>query len=280
MKKYIVATFILFTFISSFSQNAKISLGPEIGMNIIPIENTAIGYNFQLGYHVGLHLKYKLSESFKLSTGVFLTQKKKKYDKTNISSIFEIYGDLFQMGGIDTAGLNSTINAFGVNTDVVETTNGIVSELFIEIPILANYHYKNFNMYAGPYLGVLLTANKKEEKRTQIPLLNVVDFSQFDSTGLSSYFLPPADETSTSSESNKDNLRLLDFGFNVGIGYEMNNLHFNLMYSHGLLDYRKDKGNESTDTHKIIQFSIAYLFPLMGSVGSEKLKPQYDLDVK
>ncbi len=262
MKKYILSTLILFLFSTSFCQNTKVSLGPEIGMNIIPIENTAIGYNFQLGYHFGLHLKYKFTESFKLSTGVFLSQKKKKYDATNISSIFDIYGDLIQMSGIDTSGLDSTIKAFGVNTDVIETTNGMASELFIEIPVLANYKFRNFNMYAGPYAGILLTANKKEEIRTQIPLLNVIDFSQFDSTGLSSFFLPSADETTTSSESNKDNLRLLDFGFNVGIGYEMNNLHFNLMYSHGLLDYRQENNGEKKENLKLIRISIVYLFDL------------------
>jgi len=272
MKKYILFSFVLFSFTSSFSQNAKISLGPEVGMNIIPIENTAIGYNFQLGYHVGLHLKYKFSESFKLSTGVFLSQKKRKYDETNISSIFDIYGDLILMSGIDTSGLDSTIKAFGVNTDVIETTNGMTSELFIEIPVLANYRYKNFNMYAGPYLGVLLTANKKEEVRTQIPLMNVIDFSQFDSTGLSSLFLPSADETTTSSKSNKDNLRLLDFGFNVGIGYEMNNLHFNLMYSHGLLDYREDNNGESKENLKLIRISMVYLFDLEKKVAENKAR--------
>src|SRR3990167_7613928 len=115
MKKYIILIIILFSFSTSYSQNTKVSLGPEIGMNIIPIENTAIGYNFQLGYHFGLHLKYKFTESFKLSTGLFLSQKKKKYDATNISSIFDIYGDLLQMSGIDTSGLDSTIKAFGVN---------------------------------------------------------------------------------------------------------------------------------------------------------------------
>ena len=266
MKKYILASLLIISKATCFSQTTKVSLGPEIGMNIIPIENTNIGYNFQLGYHVGLHLKYKFSESFKLSTGVFLTQKKKKYDATNISSIFDLYGGLLQMSGIDTSGLDSTIKAFGVNTDVIETTHGMASELFIEIPVLANYKFKNFNMYAGPYLGVLLTANKKEEKRTQIPLMNVIDFSQFDSTGLSSLFLPSADETTTSSKSNKDNLRLLDFGFNVGIGYEMNNVHFNLMYSHGLLDYREANNGEKKENLKLIRISIVYLFDLTKKV--------------
>ena len=257
MKKIIIPLLLLFS-ISLHGQ--KVSLGPEIGVNIIPIENTNIGYNFQLGYHFGGHLKYHFSEHFKLSTGLFLTQKKKKYDAVNISSVFDLFGDLILSAGIDTSGMDSTIRAFGVNTDVIETTHGMASELFIEIPVLANYKYKNFNLYAGPYAGILLTANKKEEKRTEIPLLNVIDFSQFDSTGFINYFLPPADETTTSSKSDKENLRLLDFGFNIGIGYEMNNLHFNLMYSQGLLDYRQDQGGESTSRLKTIRLSMVYLF--------------------
>ena len=75
MKK--IFTLILTTIFigSGFSQ--KISIGPEAGLNIISVEKTDIGNNYQLGYHFGGHLKYHFSKSFKLSTGVFLTQKKR-----------------------------------------------------------------------------------------------------------------------------------------------------------------------------------------------------------
>jgi len=259
---------IIFLIFSSVGFTQKVSLGPELGINIIPIENTNIGYNYQLGFHFGGHLKYHFSEKFKLSTGIFITQKKKKYESRDTSSIFEYFGSLFQLANIDEQQLDSMAQSFGANTDVLEHTQGMASEVFIKIPLLANYKYKNFNMYLGPYFGLLLMANKKEEIRTQIPLLNVIDISQFDSTGFASAFLPPADETETSSKSTTENLNSLDIGFNVGIGYEMNNLHFNLMYSQSFLDYRNDKGNDDISPLKTIRISMVYLFDLKKNEGS------------
>ena len=62
MKKTII-TFILFIPLITFCQ--KIKLGPEVGLNINPTENSDIGQNYQLGYYFGGHLKYSFSEKFK-----------------------------------------------------------------------------------------------------------------------------------------------------------------------------------------------------------------------
>ena len=260
MKKALILTSLII--LSSISYSQKISLGPELGVNIIPMENTNYGYNYQLGIHFGGHLKYHVSEKFKISTGLFITQKKKQYSFSDTSSVFEKFSQLFQFGGIDEEEVDSIAQSFGANTDVYDDTKGMVSEIFLKIPVLANFKFNNFNTYIGPYFGMLLTASRKEETRTQIPLLSVIDISQFDSTGFASAFLPEADETSTSKRSGTENLNMLDIGMNVGFGYEMNNLHFNLMYSQGFLDYRKNKGSDKTSPLKTIRFSIVYLFDL------------------
>jgi hypothetical protein len=266
MKRLLLSIIILMSTNNYFSQ--KITLGPEIGINLIPIEKTEIGSNYQLGFHFGGHVKYHISEKFKISTGVFITQKKVKFESRDTSSIFEYYKSLFQLAGINEQEIDSIAQSFGVNTDVLESTQGMHSEIFIKVPILANYKYKNLNIYLGPYFGLLLMANKKEKVRTEIPLLNVIDISQFDSTGFASSFLPEADATESSSTSTKENLNSLDIGFNAGIGYEMNNLHFNLMYSQSCLDYRKDRGDDDITPLKTIRLSIVYLFDLKKDVES------------
>lgn len=243
-------------------QAQKVSVGPELGINIIPMENTNYGYNYQLGFHLGGHLKYHISDKFKISTGIYMTQKKKMYDNADTSSVFEYFGDLFQFGGIDEQEIDSIAQEFGVNTNIYEDTKGMVSELFIKVPILANFKFQNFNTYIGPYTSLLFSANKKQEIRTQIPLMNVIDISQFDTTGFASAFLPEADETEISSKSDKTNLNSIDIGFNIGIGYEMNNLHFNLFYSQSFLDYRKDKGNNDFSPLRTFRFSVVYLFEI------------------
>jgi hypothetical protein len=265
MKYYIITLLLLLTFTKNYSQNGKVYLGPEVGMNIIPIENTGVGYNFQLGYHLGAHLKYHFSEKFKLSSGVFLSQKKKAYSSSSTSSVLNSFNDLLgfggMTGGIDSLGLDSLINIPGLNLNMTKDVKGVSSELFIEIPVLANLKLNHFNIYLGPYAGFLISANRKEEITTDIPVLDVIDLETIDPTGLSSLFLPSSG-TESSSKSGTDGLRSIDFGAIAGIGYEINNLHFNLMYSHGLLDYRDDNKNESTETLKVIRISIVYLFDL------------------
>jgi len=249
--------------LSSFKlYSQKISIGPELGLNIIPLEKTNYGHIFQLGFHIGGNLKYHISEKFKISTGIYMTQKKMKYDMSDTSSIFEYYNSLFQLAGIDEQEIDSIAQSFGANTSVYEITEGTVSELFITIPILANFKFKNFNTYIGPYAGLLFSANKKQEKTTQIPLLNVIDISQFDSTGFASSFLPEAEEVSSSSKADKNNIRIMDLGFNIGIGYQMNNLHFNLLYSQSLFDYRKNKNGDDFSALKTLRLSMVYLFDL------------------
>ncbi len=262
--KHLISIFLIFFSVTCvFSQ--KVYLGPEIGVNVIPMESTDIGRNYQLGYHFGAHLKFHFSETFRLSTGVFMSQKKKGYSSSSVTPLTEeldgLLGGFGGFGGADTLGLDSLLNVPGLNTDITETIEGVSSEIFIEIPVLANYKYKNVNFYLGPYAGILLSATKKEEVTTEIPALDVIDLDALGVSGFTSFFLPESG-TETLSISGTDGLRSLDIGFNVGIGYEVKDLHFNLMYSHGLLDYRDENEGEDTETLKLFRVSIAYLFDL------------------
>lgn len=283
MRKIITILTLLIPLVG-FSQ--KVSLAPEIGLNIIPMAGSDIGQNYQFGYHFGGHLKYHFSNKFKLSTGIFLTQKKKEYSSSTTSSAFTLFDDLLNGfgggfgGGI--GGLDSALNIPGLNTNMTESVRGVSSELFIEIPILANYKVKNVNFYLGPYAGLLISANRKEELTTDIPLLDVIDLDLIlDQSGLGGFggvissFLPSSG-TESSERSGTTGLRTFDFGINAGIGYEMNNLHFNLMYSHGLLDYRDDdnKGG-STETLKLFRISIAYFFDL-SKQSKQPNSPSFD----
>jgi hypothetical protein len=173
-----------------------------------------------------------------ICSGIILSQKKELFQTTDTSSIIEKYGDLIAFSGVDPEQIDSIAQSFGANTDILEESKELTSELVIEIPILANYKYKNFNIYAGPYFSFLLSANKKKVS---------------------------ADETETSSNSSTENLNLFDIGFNIGVGYEFNQLHFNLMYSQSFNDYRKDNADYSIQRLNTIRFTIFYLFNLKKS---------------
>jgi hypothetical protein len=271
----------LLALIPLFGFGQKVSLAPEIGLNIIPMENTEIGHNFHLGYHVGGHFKYHFSKKIKLSSGVFLTQKKKNYTSSSTGSVFTLFDDLLNgFGGLggglpggadssssDLLGLDS-LNIPGLNTEYTETIRGVSSELFIEIPLLANYKFKNVNFYLGPYAAVLIGAKRKEELTTDIPIMDVIDVDLLleqsglgDFGGVISNFIPKSGVES-SEISGTTGLRKIDTGINAGVGYEMNNVHFNFMYSHGLLDFRDENEGKAPRRLKLFRVSIAYFFDL------------------
>lgn len=265
MKKLLLTILILLFFTPIYSQ--KVSLGPELGVNVIPMENTDYGYNYQLGFHFGGHLKYHINDKFRVSTGLYLTQKKKAYSSSETSSLLNALGDMLGLAGgntipgLDTVNLDSLINIPGINLDMKEEVKGTNSEILIEIPLLANYKAGNVNFYLGSYFGLVIGATQKEEITTSVPAFDVIDISSIDPTGFASFFLPQSGvESSTSSGTN--GLNLMDVGACGGIGYEMNNLHFNLMYLHGFLDYRDDRGSEDFSSLRTFRLSMVYLFDL------------------
>src|SRR5690606_41707074 len=154
-------------------------------------------------------------------------------------------------------------------------------ELYIQMPVMANYEFKNINFYAGPYAGLLISATRKELYSVESTAIDPSSlFGGNGGGGFGSLFsglLSGEDTPESATINSKDGLAVFDFGATEGIGYRIDKLNFNLFYSCGFIDYRKDKGNEDTDTNQIIQFSIAYLFNIKGSKG---LKDRYDLDVK
>lgn len=265
MKHLFILLAILFISITTTAQ--KVSLGPELGVNIIPLESTGYGYNYQLGFHFGAHLKYHFSPKFRLTTGLYLTQKKKAYSYTETSSVLGEIDKLLGAvpggigGGNPLGGINldSIIDIPGINLDMTEDVRGVNSEIFIKIPLLANYKYKNVNFYLGPYFGLLLTASQKEEITTKVPVFDFIDISALDSSGFISGFLPKSGVGSNTS-SGTDGLSLVDIGANIGIGYQMNQLHFNLMYSHGFIDSGEAPNGTTLSPLRTFRVSMVYLF--------------------
>ena len=267
--KLILTTTILILTNNFFAQ--KISLGPEVGINLIPTEKTDIGSNYQLGFHLGAQIKYHFSESFSLSSGLYATQKKKLYSSIDTTTTPDPLGGL--IGGLGGLGGGTTSNEANVYT----TTTGIVTELYLQIPLLANYEIANINFYAGPYAGLLLSATRKEKYDVESTATDVSSFLPSGFGALGALLQPSNNEPEPSTTKSKEGLATIDFGATAGIGYRVDKLNFNLFYSMGFLDYRKDKGNESIDKHNLVQFSIAYLFNIGGSKG---LKNRYDLDIE
>lgn len=90
---------------------------------------------------------------------------------------------------------------------------------YINIPILAKYYIvKGFHAEAGPQLGILISAKNKVE------YTEVYD----DGDGLVTY-------NESSEVDIKDNLKTVDFSFNIGLGYDFTeNIFVGARYNIGL----------------------------------------------
>jgi len=247
-----IALILVNTFIAQ-----KIAIGPEIGINLIQTESTELGNDYQLGYNFGIQINYNFNKKFSLSSGIYASQKKKRYTFIDTTTTPDIVGGL--IGGIIGGGLGGSSEA-----NVYETTKGLVSEIYLGIPILLHYKINKVRLFAGPYLDFLLSVNRKEISTSESTAMDITTLLPEELGGIGNLLsnLTSQPNTTPVESSSKEGLSSTDVGIITGIGYQMNNLQFNLMYTYGFLDYRTNTENETLDNHKIIHFSVAYLFKL------------------
>jgi len=238
----------VFTILNANAQ--KWEVGPKIGANVIPIRSTDLGVDFQLGGYGGLAIRYTINDRFKVETGLHVSQQKKAYSGLDTRSLLDDYASI-----LDVAGIN-------VELDIIEKTEAVVSEVYLHLPVLFSYHMHNVDFFLGPYFGALLAANHSIQTTTTVPIFQVVDIAALDTTGLVSFFLPDAEEVTSSTSTERTGLNTFDVGATVGVGYRMDRFHLALSYTQGFLDYREDRGAESFSGHQAIRLSLSYLIPI------------------
>lgn len=253
MKNIKITLGLLFLLTFSVFVNAqKKTIGPSVGINLIQTEDTYLGSNFQLGMHIGAEINYNFKRRWSLNSGLFFTQKKKHYSFIDTTTTFNAGGLLGGLSG-------GTTNPDDLQADVYNTTNGVVTENFIQIPFLISYKLQKFNFFIGPTVGYLVSANKKEVTTSESTATDVGSLIPGGAGGLGG-LLAPSSTPSTKSISSTKGLRAFDLSAEAGLGYSMDNVKFNLLYSYGLLDYREKKEN-SFENLSLIRFSVVYLFP-------------------
>jgi len=253
---------LLVTLNISFSYAQKLKFGPEIGFNLINVETQEIGDNFQVGWHTGAFSEYELKKWLGVSVGLYYTQKKHGFKESEI--IPSSLSFLLAQQGIE-----------GVDLNTYSETNGRVTLNYLQLPILAIFKHKNFNLKLGGYFGYMFNTktNRKEVKNT--PFASVVDLTALTEidptlTELMGSFIPQANETNFLESTSKSGLSALDYGLKAGVTYQVNSIGFNVNYIYGLADYRSSSSTDSFKNNSYYQFSLSYYF----GKGSLK-KPSY-----
>ncbi|MFH1120630.1 MAG: porin family protein [Bacteroidota bacterium] len=145
---------------------------------------------------------------------------------------------------------------------------------YIELPINIAYKYSDFQVSAGPYFGFGMGGRMKHKFSFEA---DGEDFDSDDFFEEDTYKLKPVlgkvDDNKYEDYIDDDDIlelyRAFDFGFNLGVGYQMENILFNVGYSFGLgnltprydaddYDMDEDYTENVIQKNRVFNFSVSY----------------------
>ena len=236
MKKLLFLSALFLIGAASFGQ---VKFGVNAGLNL-----SKIGQNFKdpanefktklnPGFRLGLAINYEIGESLDLITGLNYTQKGFSLDlEDGLASGETVEGyDRFNLG-------------------------------YLEVPINVAYKLKNFRFMAGPYVAFGVNGKNKWDYKYSF----------------NGQVFEDADEDSNYKFKNKlgekelnDNnsyTKAVDFGLNIGVGYDINGILINANYGLGLSNLvpKTDVAGVTDDskdfkmTNRVISIGATYFF--------------------
>lgn len=232
----------------NFASAQKFSVGPELGANLIMLENEDLGRNYHLCWFDGVNAEYKFYDNFSVRSGIYFSHRKKMYESADTSE-FTVFG--FSPSDLEIP---------GVDFNVYTKTKGVVSQFGLEMPLLACFNVKEFSIFAGPYMNFMVGAWRKEATDTRIPFLQAINIDSIDQSGFVSALFPPGEAQSFTESSISDPYRVFDFGFKAGMSYTADRFRLNMYYTLGIPDYRVNRGDDEVNKHTYFSMSVAYNF--------------------
>ncbi|OFX55501.1 MAG: hypothetical protein A2046_10125 [Bacteroidetes bacterium GWA2_30_7] len=282
MKKYVFYQILILVFViinSTFAQ--KLEFGPEIGLNIIPIEKSEVdGHVSKLGFNGGGFVSYPINDWLSVKFGLKIATCSKSYLQTDTSAISEMIINAIAGSGIDTS-MSSQLQDF-INLSVTKYTRSNTNFTFLNIPVTADFNLnEKFSFSLGGYFALLLAAKTKEEITQDIPILQA--FSPVLGTNplvkqIISGMYPGVFEPSFSEKSGVSDFNSFDTGLEIAMRYKMeNNFSFSASFKKGFINYYKDLPDMyevNSGKHNYLTLSVGYSF---GNVYTSKAKRRYDI---
>ena len=221
---------------SNFEYVPGFSFGVKAGLNFNNISQSLedsddeIGTLFNTGFHIGVVMDYGFSESWSFTTGL-------TYITKGVSRDFEdVFDDEVSVEGSSSLTWN-----------------------YLEIPLHITYKVNNLHVFAGPYIGLGLGGKLVDDFTLTFDGADpfVVDEE--------STFKPAFGEISENDlEEDEEAFNGMDFGLNLGVGYQVGPVLISLGYSLGLNDIEpKFEGQDKDDdkiTNRVISLSGTYMF--------------------
>ena len=179
--------FLIVGFALVWMQANSQTMGLKGGLNVSSIGGDAQGVESRLAYHAGLFYNMRINDVLGFQPEVVYSSQGAQLEANNDLKV--IYN-------------------------------------YINVPLMFKYYAnENFNIQAGPQVGIMASAKAKFED---------VD------------------------EDIKDQLEPVDLGIGIGLGYEINKLQFVARYNYGLTSTAKDSGDEHYP-NRIFQIGVGYV---------------------
>lgn len=120
---------------------------------------------------------------------------------------------------------------------------------YLNIPVMGKYYVtEELSLEVGPQFGYLLSANFKYE----------TDGGDNPNTETND---ERSNTKASETEDVKDDVKSIDFGLNIGLGYKMENgINFGARYNLGLANANNIEGSSETFKNGVFQISIGYFF--------------------
>lgn len=282
MQKYPIYTIIVLLFvIINYSQAQKLEYGPEIGLNIIPIQkNNVDGRVSKLGFNGGGFVSYPVNGWLSIKFAVKVTTCSKSYLQTDTSAISKMIIDAIVGSGIDTSA-SSEFKDY-LNLSVTKYTKSNTNFTFLSIPITADFNFnEKFSFSLGGYFALLVAAKTKEEVTQDIPVLEafspLLTSNPFVKQIISGMY-PGVFEPTLNEKSGVSNFNTFDTGLEIAMRYKMeNNFSISASFKKGFVNYYKklpDMYEVNSGKHNYLTLSVGYSF---GNVYTSKAKRRYDI---
>ncbi len=224
---------------------AQIKFGAKAGLNGNTMSLTfddsdqEIATKLLFAYHFGATAEIQFSDVLSLQTGLLFTSKGSKYDLEDVFA-----EELEYIPGLEISGyMKMVLN-------------------YVEVPLNIAYKFGDFQVFAGPYIAVGIGGKSKSDITYEFGGDSESESEEYK-------YKPVFGEVEDDDLADDENaFSALDYGVNIGIGYQVGPVLINAGYSLGFGnilpayegddDYRKD----NKMSNRVISLSATYYFGL------------------
>jgi hypothetical protein len=215
-------------------EKGRLTIEPHVGMTVANfVGSGSMGATGQIGFTGGAEFQYGISERLSLSAGI----------------------NYAQYGARDHGDYGMAVSTSSYSVAIAESNQLNYHVDYLTLPLTIAFHpYQGLFLRTGVQMGVRVRTKAKGKMRQASTLFpkeeNVVSMKDFLLTYLTETYIDTDFD---------EQIRTIDLGIPIGIGYEYKNLTLDARYFFGLLNVSKVDGEHVRNS--AFMFTLGYKIP-------------------